>query len=315
MTAFVSGIEDELGGHLITLLEEQGVRTVRADPDSPRDIQRAVQESDVVYLLDDADGTSGEQFHAMQKANLENPTRLLEHVDSEQRVVLLSSVQVYAPVRRPSQWPITEGYPRRAHGGWPTRAYGQQKIDAENLLARSADQRRYDYVLLRSSVRYGTGQGLAERIRADLLAQPRAAITAYQGLSVMQWVSVQDVASGLLSAGMSPVAAGEAFNIAGNESTTVWDLAELVHGQRIGDRFTAPYDGGRRTPEKFDTAKAQAMLGWTPEEDLCEWLADAGKGGSAVPGWGMRNARGWRPWVDRWWSGTTGGAAQFPIGW
>jgi nucleoside-diphosphate-sugar epimerase len=274
MTAFVSAVDEELGRRLVRLLEEEGVQTVEADPDSTEDTRRAVQGADVVYLLDDADGTSGQPFRAMRQANLDKPARLVQHVKEGQRVVLLSSVQVYSPVHSPSGWPITEAHPRRAHGGWPTRVYGQQKIEAENLLARSADERGHDYVILRSSIRYGTGQGLSERLTAALRERPGAAIAAYQGLGVMQWTAVEDVARALVLAGSSVVTESEAFNIAGDEPSTVWEMAEQVHG-RQGIAGSRVLDRGRRpVPEKIDTAKARAMLGWAPQHRLDEWLGD-----------------------------------------
>ncbi len=305
MTAYVSGV-GELGDRLVQLLEEEGVMTLRAEPGSLRDLRRAVHEADVVYLVDDADGTSGESFREMWETNLDGPRRLLEEVEPGQRVVLLSSVQVYAAVP-PSQWPITEDHPRQAHGGWPTRAYGVQKIEVENHLMRGADERRYDYVLLRSTPRFGRRGELSQRITHDFRNRPRAAIAAYQGLSETQWVSVDDLASALVASGTSRVARGEAFNIAGREPEADRDLADLVHVRPFGDVLSGFAEGRGRAPAKFDTSKVQAMLGWAPETHPADWLSAGDRMGAVDRGWAAPAAPGWT--FARPWSGNRSGAS------
>jgi nucleoside-diphosphate-sugar epimerase len=312
MTAFVSDPDGELGRRLVELLEEEGIRTVTGDPDSGDDARRVVPDVDVVYLVADADGASGEPVSTMQEENLDRPLDLLELVDQGQRVVLLSSVQVYAPVP-PARWPITEGFPRRAHGSWPTRVYGQQKIEAENAVARYADRRRFDYVLLRSTLRYGSGQGLPERIAADVRGRPRAALAAYEELGVMQWVAQEDVARALVLAGTSRVAAGEAFNVAGDEPCTVSDLVEALYGALGNGWGPQGLQDGAPMPERFDGSKASAMLGWSPTERLDEWLTDGG----GVPWAGPRStgAWAWGAGTDRSWHRSPVGRPAVRLGW
>jgi nucleoside-diphosphate-sugar epimerase len=273
-TAFVSDTRGPLGLRLVDLLRVGGVEVVRGPA--------AAREADVVFAVGDVDGTGGERFAAMREANVDGLSGLLEDVRPGQRVVLLSSVQVYAPAPWPAQWPVGEHHARRAHGSWPTQVYAQQKIEAENRLARAAGAGGFDYVLLRSDLRTGGEGGLPERVVADAATRPRLALAMHGGLGAMQWVSVDDVCRALVTAGTSHRAAGEAFNIAGDEVVSVGSLVDRFHGASGG--ATRPW-------QRFDVSKARKLLGWTAQDGVGAAVRDAPPMATGVAGVAAVNER------------------------
>ncbi|QGN32428.1 NAD(P)-dependent oxidoreductase [Microlunatus sp. Gsoil 973] len=177
------------------------------------------------------------------------------------RFVLISTVLVYAPVPDPRRWPILEGFPRRAHGEPAGRAYGQACIDAEDALVDEAGRRGVEYVILRPTVILGSSaDGFGERVLTDLSERPWMAAGRYQGAGTMQWVDARDAAAAVTLAAVEPAAADEAFTIAGPAAFTSGDLARLATG-RLDDL-------GDVSDPKFDTTKAETILGWRPAYQL-----------------------------------------------
>jgi dTDP-L-rhamnose 4-epimerase len=95
----------------------------------------------------------------------------------------------------------------------------------------------------------------------------------------MQWVHVRDLAEAVVLAGTRPEAAGDAFNIAGNETVTRRDLIAMVHSVAGRSSWANPLpivrsgSGGTYFP-KYDISKAQTLLGYTPQVTLQDGLAE-----------------------------------------
>ena len=176
------------------------------------------------------------------------------------RVVLVSSVLVYAPVPDPDRWPITEVFPRRAHGDRGSRAFGASCIEVEDLMADAVKGRGIEFVVLRPTVLAGSASGsYADAVLADLADTPWAGSLRHRSAGTMQWLDVRDAAEAVLLAVDAPAAAGEVLNLAGDEAFTSEDLARLLTtGQ--------PPTGAL----KFDTTKAKVLLGWQPRHELAD---------------------------------------------
>ena len=193
-------------------------------------------------------------------------TQLLEAaVGSVRRFVLHSSVQVYAPVPTPSRWPILEHFPLLAHGTAAAQAYGQRKIDEEKALSLAAARGSMEFVVLRPTEVFGVGGGFAEQLLDLIDLQPAVAVGRYSATGVMQWVHVEDVADAMVAAAVNYAAADQAFNIAGPESFTVAELAEMAWSR---DPFVLRAD----RPAKFTSVKAAAIMGWAPGRRLSDAL-------------------------------------------
>jgi dTDP-L-rhamnose 4-epimerase len=175
-------------------------------------------------------------------------------------------------------WPITEESPQSAHGDDTLRNYGQSKIDAEDLVLRFHREHGLEYVILRPTTTYGPGIRYIEQLIRRILWFPRLAVSQGQRLGTMQWVHVRDLAEAIMLAGTQSKAANEAFNVAGGEAITMWDITATVW-DLMGDnsrgqarRFQARHRSNYSL--RFDIAKALAILGYTPQIKLREGLED-----------------------------------------
>ena len=192
------------------------------------------------------------------------------------RFVFISSVLVYRPVPWPSRWPITEDFPRRAHGNAALRNYGQSKIEAEDLILDFHRQYGLEYVILRPTVAYGPGAWFVEQLLRQLVSRPRLALARGAQLGVMQWVHVSDLAEAIVLAGTCPRAANAVFNIAGREAITMQDVADAVR-EIIGpfsllDGIRSQGRARGKSSPKFSIEKAQTILGHTPQVRFPEGL-------------------------------------------
>jgi nucleoside-diphosphate-sugar epimerase len=240
-------------------------------------LTEATQDVEIVYHLAETFPTPSTTWQDLREVNVHDTENLLHaSVMGVRRFVLLSSVLVYSPVPWPSRWPITENFPRRAHGNAALRQYGQSKIEAEDLILDLHRQYGLEYVILRPTVAYGPGAGFVEQLIRQLVSQPWLALARGVQLGVMQWVHVSDLAEAIVLAGTCSEAANEVFNIAGNKAITVPAVAAAV--REILGPF-ASWDSARfkghargKSRPKFSIEKAQTMLGYTPQVQFPECL-------------------------------------------
>jgi nucleoside-diphosphate-sugar epimerase len=240
-------------------------------------LAEATQDVDMVYHLAQIFPTPSTTWQDLRQVNVHDTENLLHaSVMGVRRFVFLSSVLVYRPVPWPSGWPITEDFPRLAHGNAALRKYGQSKIGTEDLILDFHRQSGLEYVILRPTVTYGPGAGFVEQLLRQLVSQPWLALARGVQLGVMQWVHVSDLAEAIVLAGTCSGAANEVFNIAGSKAITVQDVAVAVR-ELLGP--FAPWDGARfqshargKSRPKFSIEKAQTMLGYTPQVQFPEGL-------------------------------------------
>lgn len=214
------------------------------------------------------------------------------------RFVHVSSISVYGnPPESAGQ--ITEDTPINRYL-YPGDYYGRSKVLAEEVV-RSYD----DYVLLRPSWIYG---------RRDLVSIPRLArlIRARKvkligsGENLMNLVSAEDVARGIVLAGAAPQARRQAYHLCNRGEITqreffallshrlqlspvkrrvplalAWNVARLLEFvyRTVGVKSPPPVT--RRAllllsrPTRFSIDKAERDLGWRPEVPVRDGLGDA----------------------------------------
>jgi nucleoside-diphosphate-sugar epimerase len=189
------------------------------------------------------------------------------------RLVFVSSVLVYAPVPSPEQWPIQEHSPRMAHGDAASAAYGQDCIDAEDLIIREWGARERSYAIVRPTVLWGSATPNLSSMLVDAARrQPWQAARTYD-VGVMQWLDVRDAARAVVLAATAATVDRDIFTLAGLDGFTAADVVASVWQEEDLLRDAEPL--------KFDTARAEVVLGWRPERRVGPQVAAAGRG----PAW------------------------------
>jgi nucleoside-diphosphate-sugar epimerase len=252
-----SGLEKEVH----TILREHGDHVV--DSLDTLEDRRGTEDVDVVLDLAEPGVGQRDRYRASRTATAEQ--LLLTFNGRMGRYVFVSSVLAYAPVPSPDRWPIQEHFPRRAHGDIASRVYGQDCIDAEDLIIRELAPGDLTYAILRPTVLWGsTTPNVSSQLMDAAQRQPWAAARDYD-VGVMQWVDVRDAARAVVLAATEPTVDKDIFTIAGAEGFTAPDVVRALW------QGTDLRQGGH--PPKFDIAKAGVVLGWRPEHGIGRSLA------------------------------------------
>jgi nucleoside-diphosphate-sugar epimerase len=214
------------------------------------------------------------------------------------RFVHVSSISVYGNPPQ-SAGSISEDTPTGQYL-WPGDDYGRSKLLAEEVVRGYSD-----HVILRPSWIYG---------RRDLVSMPRViqalrdrrARVIGRGDNLLNLVSAVDVARGVVLAGQTPAARGQAYHLCSRGEISQREFFDLLSDQlklpRAGRRvpfwlawraasfLEAVFRATRRRrpppftrrallmlsrPTRFSIEKAQRELGWRPEVPVREGLQDA----------------------------------------
>ncbi|MFE1165786.1 NAD-dependent epimerase/dehydratase family protein [Nocardiopsis sp. NPDC058789] len=292
--AVVTGGDGFVGRHLVARLLEQGCAVtvldqstgaapppgtagaarIHGDVRNPDHVARAIRRDvDVVYHLAAVVGV--DQYLARPldviDINFTGTRNVLEAAArAESRVVVASTSEVFG--KNPAV-PWAEDDDRVL--GSTSRArwsYGTSKALAEHLAFGFASQRGLPVSIVRYFNAFGPGQRPAYLVsRLVHRALNGLPLTVYDGGRQTRCMTfVGDAVEATLTAGTSPAALGEAFNVGSDRETTVAEVAGLIReltGGTVpirdvdtGSGLGAEYeDLGRRIP---DTRKARELLGW-----------------------------------------------------
>jgi UDP-glucose 4-epimerase len=154
--------------------------------------------------------------------------------------------------------------------------YGASKVAGEFFLRAFGDLYGLDYVILRYMNVYGPRQGGGLVINVLKRIQSGQAPTIMgDGGQSFDFVHVADVASANVAAMASNVSGAE-FNVGGGNEVTVREIVErLLH--LSGSDLQPEIDTTARVPmtrRVGSSEKAMLELGWRPEFDLDQGLAD-----------------------------------------
>lgn len=245
-------------------------------------------------------------WEEFRKGTVETTRQLVEACRraSVGRLVHVSSISVFGNPPE-SAGEISEGTPTGRHL-WPGDYYGQSKIEAEDVI------RTYDnHTLIRPSWIYGRRDLVSLPRVIDALRSRRARIIG-SGENDLNLVSAKDVARGIVLAGNSPQAAGQAYHLCSLGEITQREFFDFLSRRlnlpaaggrvpiRLAWRAASTLEAvyrmlGRRVPPPvtrrallmlsrsthFSIAKARRDLGWRPEvavrvglEDAVRWYAE-----------------------------------------
>lgn len=190
------------------------------------------------------------------------------------RVFLASTVWVYNAVNQHRRaGVITEAEPILMNGGG--HVYTTSKIASELLCHDFHRLYGVPFTILRYGILYGPRMwpGLALRAFLDDSFSGKPITIFGDGSAVRQFVYVEDVAQAHVLA-LRPAAAGQTYNLEGNRSVTVKELAETVARFVKGVKIEYVIDPARRGEMKvsrpISNAKARQELGWRPRVTLEE---------------------------------------------
>jgi UDP-glucose 4-epimerase len=193
---------------------------------------------------------------------------LLELARAEQigRVLYASTVWVYGdangsgPVDEDSNLPL------------PRHLYTATKLAGEMYCTSYAELWGLEHTILRFGIPYGP-RARPATVVAAFVARARAGepltITG-DGRQSRRFVYVEDLADGVVAA-LVPAAAGRIYNLVGDESVTIREIAETVR-ELVADVpivHTEDRPGDLR-PADISGARAAAELGWRPETPFAE---------------------------------------------
>lgn len=208
-----------------------------------------------------------------------------------EKVTYLSSSMVFESTDR---WPSVEGDERAVPP--PLSSYGFQKLAVEYFARAAWDQYKLPFTILRPFNCVGVGEsralGEVEVMSGNVkLAMSHVVPDIVQkvlkgqdplhlfgdGSQIRHYTYGGDLAKGIVTAMESPQARNEDFNLSTAESTTVFELAEMIwtkiKGPGMPFRFVADepfeYDVQRRVPA---TGKAERILGFKAETPLSTTL-------------------------------------------
>jgi nucleoside-diphosphate-sugar epimerase len=311
--AFVTGGTGFIGSHVVDRLLSEGlavrllfrrtglpgrfegknIELVQGDLRDPSSVVRAMEGADLFFHIG--------EIRNITRAESEKNIELVEKITAElnakgiRRFILVSSLTVAGI---PSELPAKED---TAPSSMLHDHYTEYKRRCEEIIREKTGE--CEFAIIRPAPVYGPGSRyLGNMVNVVGMLGPIGLPFIGSAANIAPLIQVKDLARAIVRAGIMPAAAGQVFNIT-DGMTHTW--ADLFHA--IGDaagrsvriipvpplllKFAAlPFDlfsgvfGMRLDPSAyleyfsrdllFDTAKAQAFLGWHPEYSLTEGVAD-----------------------------------------
>lgn len=211
--------------------------------------------------------------------------------DKLKRIIVVSSSMVF---ENTSKYPSVEG--DQLHSPPPSSTYGFQKLACEYFAKGAWEQYQLPYTIIRPFNCVGIGEKRAvtgERLKGgnvelalshvvpDLVLKVLSGQDPLEilgdGSQIRHYTYGGDLARGIRLAMESEAALNEDFNLSNATSTTVLQLAELIHRKICGPgasfRYVSvepyPYDVRKRVP---DVSKAKRLLGFEADTSLDNML-------------------------------------------
>lgn len=192
-------------------------------------------------------------------------------------IVYLSSIAVYGDQ---VYTPIDEIHPLG-----PVTLYGAVKLAGEHFCRVFAKNHGLRYAILRIADIYGPRNSrVSTPIQFLIQAIQKKNIVVYgTGNQSRTYTYVDDLVDAVLKLLNNPVAQGQIFNIAGDETVSIYELAQLVR-KITGDKVDILFAPGVPADDRIlaiENSKAKKILGFLPrfkiEEGLSlthRWLID-----------------------------------------
>ena len=237
--------------------------------------------SHVIHVAAIAEGLGNP--HTLLEANnaLSNAVFRAALDEDVARFVYVSSSTVY---ERAHEFPTPEQHVLDCPP--PHSADGFSKLTGEVYCLAAHAEHGLRYTICRPFNAYGPGAAddavIPDLLRSSLAGEAPMAIYG-TGEQTRTFTHLDDVADGIVCAMASPAAAGEAFNLAWHEETTIADLARICWEACGNDPATLEL-APRPSPREIDPArrwasveKARELLGWEAKVGPREGVAETAK--------------------------------------
>jgi len=197
---------------------------------------------------------------------------VVRHRQRIDRFVHVSTSEVYGTAETD---PMAESHPLS-----PRTPYAAAKCGADRLVYSFACTYDLPAVIVRPFNNYGPGQHLEKLVprlvTSALLGEP---LTIHgDGRAARDWIHVEDTSRGIEAALDAPIGRvrGEVFNLGTGVATDVLGVARQVlalTGREEDLLAATPERPGQVALHRADPAKAERVLGFTPEHKLADGLA------------------------------------------
>lgn len=168
----------------------------------------------------------------------------------------------------------------------PVSPYGASKLAGEAYCSAFWNSYGLETVALRFGNVYGPNSkgkfSVVAKILKRVLAGEQFNIYG-DGTQTRDFIYIYDLIEAILAAAQAPGAAGQVFQIAAGQETTVGELVDMLtaHMRELGYPPLALGHGQKRpgdVPKNFfDVGKAGRILGWEPRTELSEGLYKTAK--------------------------------------
>ena len=158
----------------------------------------------------------------------------------------------------------------------PISLYSMGKVAASKMLQVLYITEGFPSVILRPFLVYGPGQNnqrFLPQIISGCLKNEKFPVS--YGEQLRDFCYIDDIVEGIFKAIKAPAAVGEIINLASGQPVSIKKVIELVQkiiGIGTPQFGKVQYRHGENMALYADIRKAQEMLSWNPEVDLCEGL-------------------------------------------
>ena len=218
----------------------------------------------------------GEGMYRDREGNLHTPAGRSNATLAKGQWELFEEGEVLQPVATPETKPIL-----------PSSIYALSKYDQERMCLMIGEAYKIPTTALRFFNIYGPYQSLSNpytgvlAIFSSRYLNGRPPIIFEDGRQRRDFVSVHDIARACVAALESDKASGEVFNIGSGREYTIYEIAVKV-GEILGRTELQPQLTGQCRVGDIrhcfaDIGKAAAVLGYHPQTELADGLAELGQ--------------------------------------
>jgi nucleoside-diphosphate-sugar epimerase len=160
----------------------------------------------------------------------------------------------------------------------PVDIYGAMKLSGEVLLRAYGRQYGIPYVIVRPSAVYGPADNNLRVVQqfAEQAARGELIVAEDPRRTMLDFTYVTDVARGLALAALTPDLTADDFNITFGRARSLQEMLDVLrqHFPDLRARARARTETYRPVRGTLDTSRARTLLGFAPEFDLEQGVAE-----------------------------------------